>query len=90
MAETTGPILAIGGVTILNQTVLHNKPMDWRIPIAAGVACGGFALLERAAPQAARLATYAALVTVLFTRINGVPSPTESFLSWWNAGPGKT
>lgn len=90
MSETTGPILAIAGVTVLNQTVLHKKSMDWRIPIAAGVAAGGFALLERAAPQAARMAVYAALVTVLFTRINGVPSPTESFLTWWNAGPGKT
>lgn len=89
MAETTGPILAIGAVTILNQTVLHGRPMDWRIPIAAGVATAGFGLLERAAPQAAKLAAYTALVTVLFTRINGVPSPTESFLNWWNAGPGK-
>lgn len=89
MSETTGPILAVGGITILNQTVLHNKPMDWRIPIATGVATGFFALLERGAPQAARLAAYTALVTVLFTRINNVPSPTESFLSWWNAGPGK-
>jgi uncharacterized membrane protein YjjP (DUF1212 family) len=89
MAETTGPILAIGGVTVLNQTVLHNRPMDWRLPIATGVACGFFALLERGAPQATRMAAYAALIAVLFTRINGVPSPTESFLSWWNAGPGK-
>lgn len=89
MAETTGPILAVGGVTVLNQTVLHGKPMDWRIPIATGVACGGFALLERGAPQAARMAAYTALLAVLFTRINNVPSPTESFLSWWNAGPGK-
>lgn len=89
MSETTGPILAVGAVTILNQTVLHGKPMDWRIPIAAGVAAAGFGLLERAAPGAARLAAYTALVTVLFTRINGVPSPTESFLTWWNGGPGK-
>lgn len=89
MSETTGPILAVGAVTVLNQTVLHKKAMDWRIPIAVGVAAGAFSLLERGAPQAARLAAYTALLTVLFTRINGVPSPTESFLSWWNAGPGK-
>lgn len=89
MAETTGPIIATGAVTILNQTVLHGRPMDWRIPIATGVAVGAFALVEKGAPQAARLAAYAALITVLFTRINGIPSPTESFLSWWNAGPGK-
>lgn len=89
MAATTGPILAIGTITILNQTVFHKQPMDWRIPIATGAACAGFALLEQGAPQAARMAAYTALVAVLFTRINGVPSPTESFVSWWNAGPGK-
>lgn len=89
MAETTGPILAVGGITVLNQTVLHGKPMDWRLPIATGVACGLFALMEHAAPEPARMAAYAALITVLFTRINGVPSPTESFLTWWNQGPGK-
>ena len=89
MAETTGPILATGAVTILNQTVLHGRPMDWRIPIATGVAVGFFALMEKGAPTATRMAAYGALITVLFTRINGVPSPTESFLSWWNAGPGK-
>lgn len=84
MSETTGPILAIGGITLLNQSVIHNRPIDWRIPVAAGVAAGGFSLLEKAAPQAARLAVYAALVTVLFTRINNLPSPTESFLAWWD------
>lgn len=89
MAETTGPIIAIGGITVLNQTVFHGKPMDWRLPVATGIAAGFFALLEHAAPQATRMAAYAALVTVLFTRINGVPSPTDSFLTWWNAGPGK-
>lgn len=89
MAETTGPILAVGAVTVLNQSVFHDQPMDWRIPVAVGGAAAGFALLERGAPKAARMAAYAALITVLFSRINGVPSPTESFLSWWNAGPGK-
>lgn len=89
MSETTGPILAVGAVTVINQTVFHGRPMDWRIPVATGVAAAGFSLLERAAPQAAKLAAYTALVAVLFTRMNGVPSPTESFLSWWNGGPGK-
>lgn len=89
MATTTGPVLAIGAITALNQSVLHDKPFDWRIPVATGVAAGFFALIEKGAPEAARMAAYAALLTILFTRINDVASPTESFLSWWNAGAGK-
>lgn len=89
MAQTTGPMLAIGAITALNQSVINDRDFDWRLPVAVGVASGFFALAEKAAPQAAKMGAYAALVTVLFTRINGVPSPTESFLKWWNSGAAK-
>jgi hypothetical protein len=84
MAKTTGPILALGTITFLNQSVFHDKPMDWKLPIATGVAAGFFGLLEKTSEKAAVSLAYAALVTILLTRVNGVPSPTESFLSWWN------
>jgi hypothetical protein len=89
MAQTTGPVLAIGAVTVLNQSVFHDRPMDWRIPIATGAAAAALALIEKAAPGVAEGIAWLALATVLLTRINGVASPTESFLAWWNAGPGK-
>ncbi len=89
MSRTTGVVLAIGGVTIVNQTVLNDKPMNWRIPIATGIAAGFFAGLEKAWPDAATALAYMALGTILLTRINGVKSPTESFLSWWDSGEAK-
>lgn len=89
MAATTGPILAVGAITAINRSVLHSQPFDWRLPVATGAAAGALALIEKAAPQAAVMLSWAALVTVLFTRIGGVPAPTEAFLTWWNAGATK-
>lgn len=87
MSKTTGPILALGGITIVNQSVFHGEPMDWRVPIATGLAAVGFSLAERAWPQGAEILAWTALLTVLLTRTNPkVPSPTESALSWWNEG----
>ena len=85
MATTTGPVLAIGVITIVNQTVLNDKPMDWRVPIATGAAAAFFAGLEKVWSEGATALAWAALGTVLLTRINGVKSPTESFLDWWNS-----
>jgi hypothetical protein len=84
MAQTTGPILAIGGITVFNSTIVHNKPMDWRIPVATGIAAGAFYLAEKAYPPLAVGLAYVALVSVLFVRLDPtVPSPVESFSEWW-------
>jgi hypothetical protein len=88
VAATTGPVLAIGAITMLNQSVLHDRPVDWKVPIATGVACGFFAVLEKGEPRVATLMAWGALVTILLSRVNGVPSPVESFLSWWNTNQG--
>jgi hypothetical protein len=86
VSKTIGPILATGTVTVINQTVFHDKPMDWRVPVATGLAAVGFSLAERVWPQGAQLLAWTALLTVLLTRTNpAVPSPTESALQWWNA-----
>lgn len=85
MSKTTGIVLAIGGITIANQTVFHDEPMNWRIPVATGLAAAGFSLAERAWPQGAQILAWTALLTILLTRTNpNVPSPTESALDWWN------
>lgn len=89
MAATTGPVLAIGAITMINQSVFHDKPTDWRVPIATGIAAGGLAVVEKAQPRAAAMLAWAALVTILLTRVGGVESPAESFLSWWDGGGGK-
>jgi hypothetical protein len=79
MAKSTGPILAIGGITVANQVLLNNKPMDWRIPIATGVSAGLFALLERGWEQGAVALAWLGLVTILLVRIDPkTPAPMES------------
>lgn len=89
MSQTTGPILALGAVTVINNTVFNDKPMDWRIPIATGFAAIGFNFAERVFPDGAQVLAWTALLSVLVTRMNpSVPSPVESALAWWkSSGP---
>lgn len=85
MAKSTGPILAIGAITMANQTILNGKPIDWRVPIATGIAAISLSLIERASERAATGIAWLALLTVLFARTDPrVPAPTESLLKWWN------
>jgi hypothetical protein len=84
VSATTGPILAVGAITIINQTVFHRREMDWRVPVATGLAALGFSLAERSWPKGAEILAWTALLTVLLTRMDPkVPSPTESALKWW-------
>jgi hypothetical protein len=87
MSRTIGPILATGAITIANQTVFHDKPMDWRVPIATGLAAVGFSLIERPAPELAVILAWTTFLTVLLTRTDPkVPSPVESAVEWWKKG----
>ena len=87
MSRTIGPILATGLVTVANQTVFHDEPMNWKVPIATGLAAIGFSLAERAAPQIAIILAWTTFLTVMLTRTNpNVPSPVESAVSWWKKG----
>ncbi len=89
MSQTTGPILATGALTVANATVFHDEPMDWRIPVATGLAAIGFSLAERVWPQGSKILAWTVFGTVLLTRTqSNVPSPVESALSWWNKGGG--
>lgn len=79
MSRSTGPILAIGGITVANQVLFNNQPMDWRVPVATAITAGGFALLEKAWDTGAVALAWLALVTLLLTRIDpNTPSPVES------------
>jgi hypothetical protein len=87
MSRTIGPILATGAITIANQTVFHGKPMDWRVPIATGLAAIGFSLIERPAPELAVILAWTTFLTVLLSRTDPkVPSPVESAVEWWKKG----
>lgn len=83
--KTTGPILAVGAVTVANQSLFHGRPVDWRVPIATGLAAIGFGLAERAWPKGAEILAWTALLTVLLTRTSpNIPSPSESAVAWFN------
>jgi hypothetical protein len=85
VARSTLPILAVGGVTLLNQSVLHEKDIDWRVPIGTAFAAAAFALVEKASPTLAVGGAWIALLAVLLTRIDpNTPSPTETLLKFWN------
>jgi hypothetical protein len=82
MARTTGMILAIGAITFTNQHILHDDPVDLRIPIATGFTALAFAGLEKVWSDGAMALASLGLVTVLLTRINGKPAPLETLAEW--------
>jgi len=84
MAASTGPILAVGAITMANQTIFNGKPPDIRVAIGTGIAAAVFALGERVAPDAIPLLAWVALATVVLARVDpSIPSPAESALNWW-------
>lgn len=84
--RSTGPILAIGGITLANQSIVNDQPIDWKIPIATGIAAGMFSMAEKALGDFVVGLSWLALVTVLFVRLKpNTPSPVESFTRWWNS-----
>lgn len=85
VSKTTGVVLATGALTIANRTVFNGQPMDWRVPIATGLAAVGFSLAERAWEQGAVILAWSAFLTVLMARVDPkVPSPAESASAWFN------
>jgi hypothetical protein len=85
VSASTGPILAMGAITMANQSLFNGKPIDWRVPvataIAAGIGAGAEQLLGGAAVRGMALI---ALGTILLTRVDrSVPAPAESALKWW-------
>jgi hypothetical protein len=83
MAKSTGPIIAAGGLTLLNQTVLGNDPGDdifeigARIGIATGILAMMFYGIEKVSPELAVGLAWTGLVTTLFVRYNNKPTVME-------------
>lgn len=87
MAKSTGPVLAIGAVTVANRVIFNERPMEWRIPIATGIASMLFSLMERGWEKGAISLAWLALISSMFLRVNGDRSPIENAADWWNRGP---
>lgn len=85
MAESTGPILAVGAITVANRVVFNDEPMDWKVPVGTAIAAVLFSGAERAVGRSAVWLAYLAMVTVVFARLDPeIPSPAESALKWFN------
>lgn len=86
--KTTAPILAVGGITLANRSLLSDppQPFDWKILIGTGVSAGLFALLETGWERGAVALAYLALVTVLFVRIDPKTKAPMENLSRWLGG----
>jgi hypothetical protein len=88
MARSTGPILAVGAITVANQSLLAEKqqPIDFRVITATAIAAGGFALLERVSEELAVGLAWIALVTVLFVKVDPkAGAPAENLLRMWGS-----
>ena len=88
MAQSLGPILAAGSITLFNDVIVHNKSVgeDTRVIVGTLIAAGGLALLENVSEPLATGLAWLTLVTVLLVRVNpNTPSPLESFTTWYNA-----
>lgn len=85
MSASTGPVLAVGALTVANRVVFNDQPMDWKVPIGTAIAAVLFSGMERAVGRSAVWLAYLALVTTVFARVDpSVPSPAESALRWFN------
>lgn len=83
MAATTGPVLAIGGITLARQVIIDGDAPDWRVAVGTGVAAGAFALAEKALGPVAVYLAWLALGTVILVRIDPKkPSVAEATLTY--------
>lgn len=83
MSGSTGPIVALTAIQFGNHWILNKQGPDFKILLGGAVAAGALALAEHIPAVGAPLATgiaWIALVTTLFTRIGGKPSPAENLL----------
>ena len=89
MAESTGIVLAAGGITLANEAVFApiasggkiTENFNWRIiPATAGAALA-LAGLEKIAPKFAVGIAYLALATVFIVRVGNAPTPLDNALT---------
>jgi hypothetical protein len=93
MAESTGPIIAIGAITWANRVLIDREPLPDRagvleftvkVGVGTGIAAGILSVVERGSRDLAVGIAWLGFITMMLTRINNVPSPSENLLRWWN------
>jgi hypothetical protein len=90
MAETTGIVLAVGGITVANEVIFAplvrnsgakpdwNSTVNWRVvPATLGLALA-LGLLEKAAPGFAKALAWMSLLVVLVVPLGNAPTPLQN------------
>jgi len=77
MADSTGPVLALTGISFMNHWIGNNQGIDLKILLAGGVAAGGLSLLENVSRPLAVGIAWIAFVTTLLAPLNG-RSPVQN------------
>lgn len=81
MAASTGPLIAMGAITVANQVLLNDRPFDIRVPVATGVLVLIAAGAERVAGDLVVGIAWLALLTSFVARTKAdTPSPAESLV----------
>jgi len=86
MGESTGPILAAGGVVAFNAIIVNGQPpiAQTRTMVGTLIAAAGLSLLEKPFPRVAVALAWLTLASVLLVRVDrNTPSPIETFTKWY-------
>jgi hypothetical protein len=83
MAETTGIVLAVGGLTAANELLFAPlagqgtpwKDFNWRIVPATAILAVALGGLEKVSLPFAKGLAYIALITVVFAQTGSAPAP---------------
>lgn len=87
MAQTTGLVLAAGGIALANETVFAAKKSDfseinWKIVPATGILALTLAGVEQLAPGFAKALAGLVLISVLVIPVGKSPTPFENLDKW--------
>lgn len=97
MSDSTGIVLAVGGITAANELVFAPlatgsgapwKSFNWRIIPATGIFALAMAGIDQVSPQLGKGIAVIALVTVLVTRFGNAPAPVENVAKVLGYGQG--
>jgi hypothetical protein len=83
MATSTAVVLAMGGIVLANEVLVNNKPLNFKVPLAIGLAALGLGVLEKAEPELAIGLAWMAFITAMVAPIGASKvSPVESILHY--------
>jgi len=86
MAQSTGLILIVGGISFANEAVFApiasggdiKSDWNWRIVPATLVAATLLGGMEKVSPKLSVGIAYISLITVLFAKMGNAPAPIEN------------